>query len=104
MKQCRGPQAILSSAQAPQPHWIKTKNPDAPAEKREAEEDWDGWSARPGHYRRWRWDISAAMAAATCSSIAPFPAPGAPTLYLELIPRGYFAAVCVLQQHGYQFR
>ena len=27
-----------------------------------------------------------------------------PTLYLELIPRGYFAAVCVLQQHGYQFR
>ena len=34
------------------PHWIKCKNPDAPAVKREAEEDWGGWSARPRHSRR----------------------------------------------------
>ena len=34
------------------PDWIKTKNPDAPAVKREAEEDWGGWSARPRHSRR----------------------------------------------------
>jgi bifunctional non-homologous end joining protein LigD len=25
------------------PHWIKTKNPNAPAVKREAEEDWGRW-------------------------------------------------------------
>ena len=29
------------------PHWIKSKNPSAPAVKREAEEDWSG--------RRWPW-------------------------------------------------
>jgi hypothetical protein len=30
------------------PHWIKSKNPNAPAVKREAEEDWGRWSlARP---------------------------------------------------------
>jgi hypothetical protein len=29
------------------PHRIKSKNPDAPAVKREAEEDWDGWSCGP---------------------------------------------------------
>jgi bifunctional non-homologous end joining protein LigD len=34
------------------PHWIKTKNPGAPAVKREAEEDWGAWSARPRHSRR----------------------------------------------------
>ena len=34
------------------PHWIKTKNPDAPAVKREADEDWGGWSARTRHSRR----------------------------------------------------
>jgi len=34
------------------PHWIKTKNPDAPAVKREAEEDWGGWSAKSRHSRR----------------------------------------------------
>jgi ATP-dependent DNA ligase len=34
------------------PDWIKTKNPDAPAVKREAEEDWGGWSARPRRSRR----------------------------------------------------
>jgi bifunctional non-homologous end joining protein LigD len=34
------------------PHWIKTKNPDAPAVKREAEEDWGSWPARPRHSRR----------------------------------------------------
>jgi bifunctional non-homologous end joining protein LigD len=33
------------------PDWIKSKNPDAPAVKREAEEDWGGWSARPRHSR-----------------------------------------------------
>jgi len=33
------------------PHWIKTKNPEAPAVKREAEEDWGGWSARPRRSR-----------------------------------------------------
>jgi hypothetical protein len=33
------------------PHWIKSKNPNAPAVKREAEEDWGGWSARPRHSR-----------------------------------------------------
>jgi bifunctional non-homologous end joining protein LigD len=27
-------------------HWIKSKNPDAPAVKREAEEDWGKWSRR----------------------------------------------------------
>jgi bifunctional non-homologous end joining protein LigD len=31
------------------PHWIKSKNPNAPAVKREAEEDWGGWSARLRH-------------------------------------------------------
>jgi hypothetical protein len=36
------------------PHWIKTKNPQAPAVKREAEEDWGGWSARSRHSRRSR--------------------------------------------------
>ena len=34
------------------PDWIKTKNPDAPAVKREAEEDWGGWSLRSRHSRR----------------------------------------------------
>jgi bifunctional non-homologous end joining protein LigD len=34
------------------PHWIKSKNPDAPAVRREAEEDWGGWSARPRRSRR----------------------------------------------------
>src|SRR5215467_14117155 len=33
------------------PHWIKSKNPDAPAVKREAEEDWGGWSSRSKHSR-----------------------------------------------------
>jgi bifunctional non-homologous end joining protein LigD len=33
-------------------HWIKSKNPHAPAVKREAEEDWGGWSARTRHSRR----------------------------------------------------
>jgi bifunctional non-homologous end joining protein LigD len=28
------------------PHWIKSKNPNAPAVKREAEEDWGQWRAR----------------------------------------------------------
>ena len=32
-------------------HWIKTKNPDAPAVKREAEEDWGGWYLRSRHSR-----------------------------------------------------
>jgi bifunctional non-homologous end joining protein LigD len=32
------------------PHWIKSKNPNAPAVKREAEEDWGRWSlARARH-------------------------------------------------------
>jgi bifunctional non-homologous end joining protein LigD len=34
------------------PHWIKSKNPNAPAVKREAEEDWGGWSAKTRHSRR----------------------------------------------------
>jgi len=34
------------------PDWIKSKNPAAPAVKREAEEDWGGWSAKPRHCRR----------------------------------------------------
>jgi ATP-dependent DNA ligase len=34
------------------PHWIKSKNPNAPAVKREAEEDWGGWSAGSRHSRR----------------------------------------------------
>jgi ATP-dependent DNA ligase len=34
------------------PDWIKSKNPAAPAVKREAEEDWGGWSARSRHSRR----------------------------------------------------
>ena len=50
------------------PHWIKTKNPAAPAVKREAEEDWGGWSEKPRHSRRWA--TSAATAAAIYSSIA----------------------------------
>ena len=29
------------------PHWIKSKNPNAPAVKREAEEDWQRWPKRP---------------------------------------------------------
>jgi bifunctional non-homologous end joining protein LigD len=28
------------------PHWIKSKNPNAPAVKREAEEDWNSWQSR----------------------------------------------------------
>src|SRR5438046_330967 len=28
------------------PHWIKSKNPNAPAVKRETEDDWGQWSAR----------------------------------------------------------
>jgi bifunctional non-homologous end joining protein LigD len=28
------------------PHWIKSKNPNAPAVKREAEEDWGSWQSR----------------------------------------------------------
>jgi bifunctional non-homologous end joining protein LigD len=34
------------------PHWLKSKNPNAPAVKREAEEDWGAWSARSKHSRR----------------------------------------------------
>ena len=34
------------------PNWIKSKNPDAPAVKREVEEDWGGRSAKPKHSRR----------------------------------------------------
>ena len=35
------------------PHWIKSKNPNAPAVKREAEEDWGRWSsAKSRHSRR----------------------------------------------------
>jgi hypothetical protein len=34
------------------PHWIKSKNPQAPAVKREAEEDWGGWSAKSRHSRQ----------------------------------------------------
>jgi hypothetical protein len=30
------------------PHWIKTKNPDAPAAKREADEDWGRWPSANG--------------------------------------------------------
>jgi bifunctional non-homologous end joining protein LigD len=33
------------------PDWIKSKNPAAPAAKREAEEDWGGWSAKSRHSR-----------------------------------------------------
>jgi len=33
------------------PDWIKSKNPAAPAVKREAEEDWGGWSRRSRHSR-----------------------------------------------------
>jgi ATP-dependent DNA ligase len=34
-------------------HWVKSKNPNAPAVKREAEEDWNGWrSAGTRHSRR----------------------------------------------------
>jgi ATP-dependent DNA ligase len=39
------------------PHWIKSKNPEAPAVKREEEEeeeeeeDWGRWPARPRHSR-----------------------------------------------------
>jgi ATP-dependent DNA ligase len=34
------------------PDWIKSKNPAAPAVKREAEEDWGGWSATSKYSRR----------------------------------------------------
>jgi hypothetical protein len=34
------------------PHWIKSKNPNAPAVKREAEENWGGWPARQRLSRR----------------------------------------------------
>jgi len=60
--------APRSTVQAARPHWIKTKNPAAPAVKREAEEDWGGWSEKPRHSRRWA--TSAATAAAIYSSIA----------------------------------
>jgi ATP-dependent DNA ligase len=34
-------------------HWIKSKNPQAPAVKREAEEEWGRWpSAKTRHSRR----------------------------------------------------
>jgi ATP-dependent DNA ligase len=33
------------------PDWIKSKNPAGPAVKREAEEDWGGWSAKPQRSR-----------------------------------------------------
>jgi hypothetical protein len=43
--------------------WVKSKNPNAPAVKREAEEDWGKWSsAGGGHLRRRPWDIFAAVA------------------------------------------
>jgi hypothetical protein len=32
---------VLASLEAGRPHWIKVKNPNAPAVKREAEEEWD---------------------------------------------------------------
>jgi ATP-dependent DNA ligase len=32
--------------------WIKSKNPNAPAVKREAEEEWGAWSAKAKHSRR----------------------------------------------------
>ena len=34
------------------PNWIKSKNPDAPAVKREVEEDWGEWSAKSRNSRR----------------------------------------------------
>jgi ATP-dependent DNA ligase len=34
------------------PDWIKSKNPAAPAVKREAEEDWGRWSAKSRHSRQ----------------------------------------------------
>ena len=43
-----GPEGIVSKrresfcSSGRSPHWIKTKNADAPAVKREAEEDWGG--------------------------------------------------------------
>ena len=33
-------------------HWIKSKNPQAPAVKREAEEDWGRWPKRGSRSRR----------------------------------------------------
>ena len=32
--------------------WIKSKNPNAPAVKREAEEDWGKWSSRSARHSR----------------------------------------------------
>jgi ATP-dependent DNA ligase len=32
------------------PHWMKSKNPNAPAVKREAEEDWGQWSSAKPKY------------------------------------------------------
>ena len=32
------------------PHWIKSKNPNAPAVRREAEEDWGSWQSRRAKY------------------------------------------------------
>jgi hypothetical protein len=34
------------------PDWIKSKNPNAPAVKREAEEDWDRWPSEKGRHSR----------------------------------------------------
>ena len=34
------------------PHWIKSKNPNAPAVNREAEEDWGARSTKPRRSRR----------------------------------------------------
>jgi bifunctional non-homologous end joining protein LigD len=34
------------------PHWLKSKNPNAPAVKREAEEDWGQWPTRRAKPRR----------------------------------------------------
>jgi bifunctional non-homologous end joining protein LigD len=28
------------------PHWLKSKNPNAPALKREAEQDWGSWQSQ----------------------------------------------------------
>jgi ATP-dependent DNA ligase len=33
------------------PHWIKSKNPNAPAVKREAEEEWGQWPTRRANAR-----------------------------------------------------
>jgi len=37
---CNSPAEDLDRTGGRSPHWIKVKNPNAPAVKREAEEDW----------------------------------------------------------------